>query len=132
MDNYINYHSHKMYSNLMVADSPCNYDEYIERALFLNQSVVTSVEHGFQGNYFLLHDMILKTNIKLQKRRDEGEIDVPRNLKFIFGTEAYWVKDRLAEYPEIDDKTGEYKVDTKTGKINILVFSYHYCFHEDL
>lgn len=117
MDNYENYHSHKMFSNLMVADSPCNYEEYIARAIELDQSVVTSVEHGFQGNYFLLHDMILKTNKGFQKRRDKGELDVPRNLKFIFGTEAYWVKDRLAEYPEIDSKTGEYKVDTKTGKI---------------
>jgi len=117
MNNYINYHSHKMFTNILIADSPCNYEEYISRALELNQSVVTSVEHGFQGNYFLLHDLILKTNIKLQKRRDKGELDVPKNLKFIFGTEAYWVKDRLAEYPEIADKTGEYKADKKTGII---------------
>ena len=117
MDNYSNFHSHKMYTNITIADSPCNYDEYISRALFLNQSVVTSVEHGYQGNYFLLYDKILQTNVKLQKRRDDGESNVPRDLKFIFGTEAYWVKDRLAENPEIDKETGEYKIDKKTGEI---------------
>jgi DNA polymerase III alpha subunit len=94
MNNYSNYHSHKMFTNITIADSPCNYTEYINRAIELNQSVITSVEHGWQGNYFLLHDLVLNKNKELEKRRKDGEINVPRNLKFIYGTEAYWVKDR--------------------------------------
>lgn len=92
--NYVNYHSHKMFTNKIVADSPVYYEDYISRALELGQSVITSVEHGYQGNYFQLNELIQKKNIELQKRRDDGEKDVPRNLKFVFGTEAYWVKDR--------------------------------------
>lgn len=92
--NYVNYHSHKMYTNIIIGDSPTYYEDYIDRALELNQTVITSVEHGFQGHYFLLNELICKKNIELQKRRDKGEKDVPQNLKFVFGTEAYWVKDR--------------------------------------
>ena len=77
MNNYVNYHSHKMFTNIIIADSPCNYEEYITRAKLLGQRVVTSVEHGFQGNYYLLHDLCKKND-----------------MKFIFGAEAYWVKDR--------------------------------------
>lgn len=94
-ENFVNYHSHKSYSHAInKADSPLLYDEYIERAKELNQSVITSVEHGFQGNYWLLNEMILQENIKLRKRRLAGEENVPRDLKFVFGVEAYWVKDR--------------------------------------
>ena len=94
-ENFVNYHSHKSWSHAInKADCPLLYDEYIERAKELNQSVITSVEHGFQGNYWLLNEMILQENIKLRKRRLAGEQNVPRDLKFVFGTEAYWVKDR--------------------------------------
>ena len=119
MLNYVNYHSHKMFTNAIIPDSPAKYEDYIKRVIELNQSVITSVEHGFQGNYWLLNELIENTNIELQKRRDKGEKNVPRDLKFIFGTEAYWVKDRLKEYPEIDKKTGNYKIDSKTGKVKL-------------
>lgn len=95
MSNYQNYHSHKFFTNIIIADSPCSYEEYIDRALELGQTVVTSVEHGFQGNYFLLHELINNKNKQLDRRRKNGEEKVPDNLKFVFGTEAYWVKDRL-------------------------------------
>ena len=117
MNNYVNYHSHKMWTNAIVPDSPAKYEDYIKRAIELDQSVITSVEHGFQGNYWLLNELIENKNKEFQERRNKGEKNVPRNLKFIFGTEAYWVKDRIKEYPEIDKKTGEYKRDSKTGKI---------------
>lgn len=94
MNNYENYHSHKMFTNKVVPDSPAYYEDYINRALELGQTVVTSVEHGYQGNYYQLNELICKKNIELQKRRDNGEDNVPNNLKFVFGTEAYWVKDR--------------------------------------
>ena len=89
-----NYHSHKMYTNLFVRDSGAKYEEYIDRALELNQTVITSVEHGYQGNYWYLNELIEQKNEELQERRKRGEENVPDDLKFIFGTEAYWVKDR--------------------------------------
>lgn len=106
-----------MFTNAIIPDSPAKYEDYIERAIELDQSVITSVEHGFQGNYWLLNELIENKNKEFQERREKGEKNVPRDLKFIFGTEAYWVKDRLKEYPEIDKETGKYKVDSKTGKI---------------
>ncbi|MGL5765350.1 MAG: PHP domain-containing protein, partial [Sarcina sp.] len=92
--NYENYHSHKMFTNTLVPDSPAKYEDYINRAIELGQTVITSVEHGFQGNYWLLNEMIRKKNVEFENRRRKGEKNVPKNLHFIFGTEAYWVKDR--------------------------------------
>ena len=90
-----NYHSHKYYTNAMtIADSPASYEEYIDRAIELGQTVVTSVEHGFQGNYFKLYELMENRNKEFQERREKGEEDVPEDLKFVFGTEAYWLKDR--------------------------------------
>ena len=50
--NYVNYHTHKYYTNKTIHDSPTGYEEYINRAIELGQTVITSVEHGYQGNYF--------------------------------------------------------------------------------
>lgn len=100
MNIYQNYHCHKYLSNIFTPDSPSSLEEYVKRIKELGHKVLSSVEHGFQGNYFYAY--------KLAKEND---------LKFIFGTEAYWVKDRLREYPEIDEETGEYKVDKKTKEI---------------
>lgn len=94
-EHFSNYHSHKSWTNAsIIADSPLLYEDYINRAIELGQSVITSVEHGFQGNYWLLNEMILKKNMEFRQRRLKGEENVPRDLKFVFGTEAYWVKDR--------------------------------------
>ena len=87
--NYVNYHTHKYYTNKTIHDSPTGYEEYINRAIELGQTVITSVEHGYQGNYFKLNEMILEKNIEFQKRRDKGEINVPKDLKFVFGAEIY-------------------------------------------
>ena len=92
--NYENYHSHKYYTNPIIADSPTSYEEYIDRALELGQTVITSVEHGYQGNYWLLNKLINETNQKLAERRKKGEENVPKDLKMVFGAEIYWVKDR--------------------------------------
>ena len=94
MNNYENYHTHKMFTNVTVPDSPAKYEAYIDRAIELGQTVITSVEHGFQGNYWLLNELIRNKNIEFKKRRRKGETNVPEDLHFIFGVEAYWVKDR--------------------------------------
>lgn len=74
-----NLHSHKYYSNVFASfkDSHVSYEDYCKRAVELGQRVVTSVEHGYQGNYLRCWEMCEQYG-----------------LKFVFGVEAYWVKDR--------------------------------------
>lgn len=74
---YQNYHKHTYYTNIMISDSTVSYEDYAKRALELGQGVLTSVEHGWQGRYY-----------------ETYEVAKRYGLKFIFGTEAYWVLDR--------------------------------------
>ena len=73
-----NYHRHTSHSNIFVADSAAVNEDYAKRAVELGHKVISSVEHGWQGYYFETYE--------LAKKYD---------LKFIFGAEAYWVKNRL-------------------------------------
>lgn len=82
-----NYHRHTSYSE---GDSAAMPEEYAKRAIELGHKVISSVEHGWQGYYHKAFE--------LAKEYD---------LKFVFGTEAYWVKDRQKEYEEHDKETGE-------------------------
>lgn len=106
-----NYHKHTSYSNVLVADCPASYEEYVERAKELGHNVISSVEHGFQSNYYIPYELVEKSNAELKKQLDVGEITEDiynrKKLKFVFGAEAYWVKDRKAEIQAIDKKTGE-------------------------
>lgn len=74
-----NYHTHKSYSNLNTSfkDSAMSYEDYAKRAVELGQEVLSSVEHGWQGNYPRCWQMAKQYG-----------------LKFVYGTEAYWVRDR--------------------------------------
>lgn len=72
-----NYHRHSSYSNIYVADSPVVNEDYAKRAVELGHKIISSVEHGWQGYYYECYELAKKYN-----------------LKFVFGTEAYWVKDR--------------------------------------
>lgn len=73
-----NYHRHTSYSNPWgFKDSAAVNEDYAKRAVELGHKVLSSVEHGYQGYYF--------ETFELAKKYD---------LKFIFGCEAYWVKDR--------------------------------------
>lgn len=106
-----NYHKHTSYSNVLVTDCTASYEEYVARAVELEQNVISSVEHGFQGNYYVPYELVEKHNAELEKRLDEGLITEAefnkKKLKFVFGAEAYWVKDRLAERPKVNKKTGQ-------------------------
>lgn len=73
-----NYHRHTSYSNIYVADSAAVNEDYAKRAVELGHKIISSVEHGWQGYYFETYE--------LAKKYD---------LKFIFGAEAYWVKNRF-------------------------------------
>lgn len=81
-----NYHRHSCYSNIFTADSSTTNEDYAKRAVELGHKVISSVEHGWQGYYFQTFELAKKYN-----------------LKFVFGTEAYWVKDRHEK-----DRTNEH------------------------
>lgn len=85
-----NLHRHTSYSNVCIADSAATNEQYAKRAVELGHKVISSVEHGWQGYYYQCYELAQKYN-----------------LKFVFGAEAYWVKDRQKEYEEIDSSTGE-------------------------
>lgn len=72
-----NYHRHSCYSNIFTADSSVTNEDYAKRAVELGHKIISSVEHGWQGYYFECFELAKKYN-----------------LKFVFGTEAYWVKNR--------------------------------------
>ena len=89
---WVNYHKHSSLSNVYTKDSPVtNFDYYDELAARYGDkpSIYTTVEHGWAGTYFRTYDEIIKYN------KTHGT-----NIKFVFGTEAYWVKDR-----HTDDKS---------------------------
>ena len=44
-----NYHRHTSYSNVFVADSAEINEDYAKRAVELGHTVISSVEHGWQG-----------------------------------------------------------------------------------
>lgn len=93
-----NYHKHTDYSNVLVADCAVTYSDYVKRAKELGQKVISSVEHGFQSNYYIPYELVAQNNENAKKKLDNGEITQPEYekelLKFVFGAEAYWVKDR--------------------------------------
>lgn len=72
-----NYHRHSCYSNIFTPDSATTNEDYAKRAVELGHKILSSVEHGWQGYYFECFELAKKYN-----------------LKFVFGTEAYWVKNR--------------------------------------
>ena len=83
----------------MTPDSAVSYEDYAKRAVELGHKAISSVEHGWQGYYYECYELAQKYN-----------------LKFIFGAEAYWVKDRKKEYEEIDAVTGNPRLN-KDGSI---------------
>lgn len=81
---YQNYHKHDSNSNIYLKDSPVTVNDYLEYYKSLDcPQIFSTVQHGWQSPYFRIYDDIEKFNKK------NGT-----NIKFIFGTEAYWVKDR--------------------------------------
>lgn len=73
-----NYHKHSVWSNISArGDSAVFQEDYAKRAVELGHKVLSSVEHSWQGYYFETYELAQKYG-----------------LKFVFGTEAYWVLDR--------------------------------------
>lgn len=79
-----NYHKHSYISNIILADSVVSNEDYCKRAVELGHQIISSCEHGTQGDWFGCHDLAEKYG-----------------LKWRYVSEAYFVKDRN---PEIGDK----------------------------
>lgn len=67
---------------MLVPDSTVSNEDYAKRAVELGHGIISTMEHGNQGCY------IEGYNLAQQ-----------HNLKFVFGAEAYWVKDRTVPDP---------------------------------
>lgn len=95
-----NYHKHTDISNASTPDSAESIKNYAKQTIQYQGKCLFSGDHGNQGNQFEVY-----------------KVAEEYNLKYRHSVEAYWVKDRLKEYPETDKETGEYKKDAKTGEI---------------
>ena len=83
---WVNYHKHTSLSNRYMKDSPVlpiDYWNELKRRYGDKPCIYTTVEHGWAGNYFKQYDDLEKYNKK------NGT-----NIRWIYGCEAYWVKNR--------------------------------------
>ena len=83
---WVNYHKHTSLSNRYMKDSPLlpiDYWNELKARYGSKPCIYTTVEHGWAGNYFKQYDDLEKYNKK------NGT-----NIRWIYGAEAYWVKDR--------------------------------------
>ena len=86
---WVNYHKHTSLSNVYTKDSPIVHKDYwdeLKKRYGDRECIYTTVEHGWAGNYFKTYDDLEKYNKKNNT-----------NIKFVFGVEAYWVKNRHEE-----------------------------------
>ena len=74
---YVCYHRHSCVSNIVLADSVVTNEDYAKRAVELGHSVLSSCEHGNQGNY-----------------RECALLAEKYGLRWRYISEAYFVKDR--------------------------------------
>ena len=83
MKKFINYHCHTSESNVFSKDSAAVFNDYLNRVRELGHLAISTVEHGWQSSYFTKYAELEDFNKKHGTK-----------IKFIFGTEAYFVKDR--------------------------------------
>mgnify|MGYP002517021635 CR=1 FL=1 len=86
---WVNYHKHTSLSNRYMKDSsllPVDYWNELKARYGDKPCIYTTVEHGWAGNYFKQYDDLEKFNQK------NGT-----NVRWIYGCEAYWVKNRLEQ-----------------------------------
>ena len=77
---YVNYHKHSHYSNIRTIDCITKMEDYCDRMKELGHTVISTVEHGYQGN-------VHGTNTLAKQN----------NFKMIVGVEAYYVPDRYVK-----------------------------------
>lgn len=109
-----NYHKHSMWSNIYVNDSTLTYEDYAIRAVELNQRVLSSVEHYWQGDYYGCYEIAKTFCINHMKVDGCTGCKYGTNkkcphyktgLKFVFGSEVGWVKNK-----EDKDRTNSHMV----------------------
>lgn len=83
-----NFHKHTDDTNPIIKDSPITYEMLAKKTIENGGKILSSVSHGWQGRYHICYEVAKKYD-----------------LKFIFGTEAYWVKNRLEK-----DKTNSHLI----------------------
>lgn len=86
MKNYQRYHKHTSYSNVYTKDSPLVPKDYWD--FFKEEEgrqIYCTLEHGYQSPYFRIYDELEQYN------KANGT-----DIKFVFGAEIYWVKDRFS------------------------------------
>lgn len=86
---WVNYHKHTSLSNRYMKDSPIlpiDYWNELKSRYGDRPCIYTTVEHGWAGNYFKQYDDLEKFNQK------NGT-----NIRWVYGCEAYWVKNRLEQ-----------------------------------
>lgn len=108
-----NYHKHTTWSDLVQIDSATDLLSFMKLSAQYGCQCYFSGEHGYQGEWLYVYDIC--KNTQDEKFREKNSLQRP--MRFRYSTEAYWVKDRMAEYPEIDKNTGQPKRDKKTGEI---------------
>ena len=59
-----NLHRHSCFSNILIADSAATNEDYAKRAVELGHKTLSSVEHGWQGNYFQTYELAKKYELK--------------------------------------------------------------------
>ena len=74
---YVCYHWHSCISNILLTDSVATNEDYARRSVELGHSVLSSCEHGNQGNYWQCASLAKQYG-----------------LRWRYVTEAYFVKDR--------------------------------------
>lgn len=87
---YQNYHKHTSLSHRYNKDSSLIPQDYFNAMRPLADKgipqIYSTVEHGWQGNYFHIYDDLEKFNKDCAKENENF-----KPIKFIFGVEAYWV-----------------------------------------
>lgn len=91
---YQNYHSHWSQSHRYNKDSPLVHQDYFkEYSKLATQGIpqiMSTVQHGWQSTYFRVYDDLENFNKEYKDNQNY------KPIKFIFGTEAYWVEDRFS------------------------------------
>lgn len=87
---YQNYHKHTSLSHRYNKDSSLIPQDYFNTMKPLADKgipqIYSTVEHGWQGNYFHIYDDLEKFNNGCVKENENF-----KPIKFVFGVEAYWV-----------------------------------------
>ena len=99
-----NYHKHTTWSNLVQIDSATSIQEFINHSDRYGRRLYFSTEHGYPGEWLYCYDICKQT----QDEKYRNKIGISNPVKFRYGAEVYWVKDRLAEHTEeFTDKHNE-------------------------